>query len=195
MFSARKPGFTRAALVLTMSCLAGSIGCSMNQTCKTDCEKPCEPVCKPKPCKVCSAECCNPQGKIRKLRAVNVPCTTDLLVGYKVETMQTCDEYDLLVRIEHCDQVIFERLINLGKAYKTDANGNRHFRGSITGKLPNIICGDRKTLIASGCLIPHSASGDPAAGIDHEREHVDGSNDTLLWGSRVPLGWPPAKSQ
>jgi len=125
---------------------------------------------------------------------VNVPCTTDLLIGYKVDTKCTCDDFDLLVRVEHCDKMLFERLMELGSPYRTDADGDRHFRGSIKGKLPEIICANRDTFKIVGWVIPHSANGDTNAAIDREHERVHGSNDRLCHYAQVPNGWPPAKT-
>jgi hypothetical protein len=191
-----------AALGLAVACLACSPGCSMNEACQTDSQDACEPFNDPpcetaceepkKPCKVCTPECCNPRADIEALKAVNVPCTLDLAIGYKVDTECTCDDFDLQVHVEHCGKILFERLIPLRHPYRIDADGDRHYRGSTYGKLPEIICANRDTFKIVGWVIPHSASGDKSAMIDREHERVHGSND-WLWLSQVPKGWPEYK--
>lgn len=165
-----------------------------NSDCQTPCETACEPECKPEPCETCTPVCCKPQADIESLHAVNRPCTTDIAIGYQVDTKHTCDDFDLAVHVEHCDKVIFERLIHLGHPYRVDADGDRHFHGAVYGQLPEIICANRDKLKVIGCVIPHGANGDTAAPIDREHERVHSSEDKLLLWARVPGSWPEAKT-
>ncbi len=175
-------------------CLA-SAGCSMCDACKPACQqeqqcKPApEPACKPAP--VCTPECTTPEADIEVLNAVNVPCTTPLAIGYQIDTKKTCDDFDLLVRVEHCGEVLFERLVHLGRPYRTDGDGDRHFHGSIYGELPHIVCANRETLRITGWVIPHASNGDVGAMIDRETNRVHGSEGTIF-GQYVPRGWPKA---
>jgi hypothetical protein len=152
----------------------------------------CEP-CPTASCEPCTPVCTVPQADIESLHAVNVPCTRELEIGYKLDTKKTCDDMDLLVRVEHCGNVLFERLIHLGRPYRTDYDGDRHFHGSVYGQLPEPVCANRDKLRVLGWVVPHNAAGDTAMALDTENEHVHGADGTAF-AAYVPKGWPEART-
>jgi hypothetical protein len=200
-----------AMMMLPAMASADCGACGQKATCgqKTACGSPCQPACKPantcKPAKcktVCKTDPCDPCKKtmvtvcekpgadIEALKAINPKCSTDLCIGYQVDVQRTCDEFDLLVQVKHCKNVVYQKLIHLDTPYRTDKDGDRHFHGSLSDQLSEVISADRGTLQVVGYVIPRSANGDIAARLDRERESVHESNKTLFGIARIPSNWP-----